>query len=73
MAQGTKTAEERRREIKEKLEAMKDPEINEYIADGKRRYGKYAMPLEKLRERLKMEMGDLTLTDALHQMREQSF
>lgn len=73
MAQETQTAEERQREIREKLEAMRDPGIDAYIAEGKRRYAKYTLPLEELRARLKKEMGNVTLTDALFEMREKSF
>ena len=59
--------------LMEKIEALKDPEIDEYIADVKARYGKYARPIEDVRKILSETMGDVTLTDILFEMRKKSF
>lgn len=63
---GSKTAEQLR------LQSLTDPAIKSYIEELRRQYGKYATSAQEVREMLDKTMGDKTLTDLLHEVREES-
>lgn len=47
-----------------------EPEIESYIASLKKKYQKYAMPIEEVRRLVDSQMGKRTLTELLRAARE---
>jgi|GEM_PF-2211337 hypothetical protein len=71
MAQETKTNKEMT--LDEKIESLRDPEVEAYIRSLKGDKDKPTLSTEEVRELLDRVMGDLTLSDVLFEMREKSF
>lgn len=53
-----------------RLKSLTDPAIKSYIEELRRQYGKYATSAQEVRETLDKTMGEKTLTDLLHEVRE---
>ncbi len=59
-------------EVQLRLQANSDPAIDSYIASLKKKYKRYAMPLDEARKIIDAAMGDKTLTEALYETRGQA-
>ncbi|MBI2917798.1 MAG: hypothetical protein HYY01_07355 [Chloroflexi bacterium] len=55
-----------------RLQALAEPEVASYIASLKKRFNRYAMPIDEARKVVDSAMGTRTLTELLHEAREQA-
>lgn len=73
MAQGRitrKTAEQISLQLQ--IQSLTDPQIDSYVASLKRRFKRYAMPVEEARKVIDKAMGNRTLTELLYETRQQA-
>lgn len=54
-----------------RLYAMQSPEVQKSLTKLLKRYGKYAIPAQNLREMMDVALGLRTLTGELYKMREE--
>ncbi len=52
------------------LESLRSPEIEAHLAELEAEYGTPPPPIEEVRKRLDKQMGKVTLTDLLREIRE---
>ncbi len=52
------------------IQSVAEPEIASYIASLKKKFRRYAMPVEEARKVIDKAMGDKTLTDLLRETRQ---
>ena len=52
-----------------RFQCLMEPEVNAYIASVKKKFQKYAMPIEEARKIIDRAMGEKTLGDLLHDTR----
>jgi hypothetical protein len=57
-------------EVKSLIAKLRDPEVEKSLARFKAKYRKHAVPLPQLREELDAALGDIKLSDILHEVRE---
>ncbi|MCL5960423.1 MAG: hypothetical protein M1358_14135 [Chloroflexi bacterium] len=56
-------------EVALRLYALQNPEIEEYLQQVRRRYGKYAVPAQEVRAMMDKALGSHTLSQELHKLR----
>ncbi|GEM_PF-4791290 len=56
-----------------RLQILGDPDIREYVEKLRAKYGKHVLPAEEVRRIVDKAMGNKTLTEVLHKMREESW
>lgn len=69
MTQTRKSYARQHASLRLRLQAV-DPEIDAYIASVKKKYQKYAMPVDEVRRLVDSQMGKRTLTEFLYEARE---
>ncbi len=70
MSQSKRAYRERSQaELQLRLQAIADPEIASYIASLKKKYRRYAMPIEEAQKVVDKAMGKTTLTELLNDAR----
>ena len=58
-------------EIAQRFYSMQNPSVQESLEKLRTRHAKYAVPARELRAMLDEAMGDRTLTEELHKLREE--
>ena len=56
-----------------RLQGLGDPAISDYIAKTRAKYGKFSLPIEEARRIVDASMGEHTLSQVLHEMREDGY
>ncbi|MDO8637205.1 MAG: hypothetical protein Q7R34_13410 [Dehalococcoidia bacterium] len=54
------------------IQSLAEPEITSYIASTKKKFRRYAMPVDEARKVIDKSMGKRTLTELLRETRRQS-
>ncbi len=55
-----------------RIQNLADPEIDSYLAALKKKFERYAMPIGEARKLIDKSMGTKTLTELLHESRQQA-